>query len=240
MKSLIFLIVLFISISLIYLVLCKTGITITENFIVSSFSPKSSIAFKLGIPENRIRNYKESGDINDTNNFKITFDIYPRNISEKDSSSTLESIEKKIKDIIKNKELITIETSNGQKVYMEKIKIDYDNIQQTETPSEKEKNAKNTKDQFVNPEIDSQINYLNYLKTGIPKEISIEPRYKFDKMGQLVLEPIPISKTTSSTTTTPSTSSSTTTTPPRTTSTTATTAPTASRGFGGRRRNNRN
>jgi len=195
-QSFVFLSVLFISISLIYLVLCKTGINITiEKFEMPSYSSssssKNSVAFKLGIPETRLYNYKESGDINDTNNFKITFDIYPRTISEIGSSSTLESIEKKINDIIKNKEIITIQTSNGQKVYMEKIKIDYSTIQQPETVAEKEKNAKNTKDEFVNPAIDSEINYMNYLKTGIHKEISIEPRYKFNNMGQLVLEPIP-------------------------------------------------
>jgi hypothetical protein len=201
-KSVVFLAVLFISITLIYLVLCKTGINITiENF-ESRSSSKSDIAFKLGIPESRIRNYKESGDINNTNEFKITFDIYPRTVSDSNSSLITE-VENKIKKMINNKDIITINTSNGIKVYIGNIKYNTQDMSLIGDSSEKEKNNKTTKDKFVNPAIDPQINYMNYLKTGIHKEISIEPRYKFDKMGELVLEPIPTPSKPSTTPTPP-------------------------------------
>jgi len=204
LKSFVFLTVLFISISLIYLVLCKTGINMTiENFERSS-SSKSDIAFKLDIPESRIRNYKESGDINNTNEFKITFDIYPRIISDS-KASLITEVENKIKKMINNKDIITINTSNGIKVYIGNIKYNTENISLGTDSSEKEKNNKTTKDKFVNPAIDPQINYMNYLKTGINKEPSIEPGYKFNKMGELVLEPIPTPRK-SSTTPTPTSS----------------------------------
>ena len=215
-KSVVFLAVLFISITLIYLVLCKTGINITiENF-ESTSSSKSDIAFKLGIPETRIRNYKESGDINNTNEFKITFDIYPRTVSDSNTSLITE-VENKIKKMINNKDIITINTSNGIKVYLGNIKYNIQNMSLIKDSSEKEKNNKTTKDKFINPAIDSQINYLNYLKTGIHKEPSIEPRYKFDKMGELVLEAIPTpSKSSSTPTSSISSRTSRTPTPPTT------------------------
>ena len=87
MESILFLSILFISITLIYLVVYKKTIQIKiENFenaqIVNSINTKliESIAEQLQISSNRIKNYKENGNIDDINNYSIQFEIYPRNL----------------------------------------------------------------------------------------------------------------------------------------------------------------
>jgi hypothetical protein len=195
MKSLTFFAVLFISITLIYLVLYKISEDDyqiqAEHFTVNSNSGKNTIVSRLGISENRIRNYKESGDSDDTNDFQIEFEIYPRNLSEKKQPSITE-LETTLQNMISNKDILKIQSGEGQNIYLGKIKVESINlnengIKQKEKDDEKQKE----KSKFVDPSIDYQLNYLKYLKSGIHNEISIQPRYKFNNMGKLELENIP-------------------------------------------------
>jgi hypothetical protein len=200
MKSFTFFLVLFISITLIYLVLYKISELESdsqlqvqnemEHFTVNSNSiqsAKNSIMSRLGISENRIHNYKESGDVNDTNEFKIEFEIYPRNLSDKKQPSIVE-IETILNDMINNKDIFKIQSSSGQNVYIGKIKVDSINLNKN---NEKQKEDKKEEDGYINPSIDYQMNYLKYLKSGIHNETSIQPRYKFNNLGKLELEQIP-------------------------------------------------
>ncbi len=196
MKSYIFLIVLFVSITLIYLVLCQTGIKMEyqydynyENF-ESKISPKNAIAFKLGISENRIRNFKEKGNPDNTNEYNIEFEIHPRNLFDKKSEPFIDEVELKLNEMIENKDIIKLQSSSGQNIYMGKIKVTP--ILKSNSLIEKEKEEKETqKAKFVDPSLKYQINYLKSQETGIPDEPSIEPRYKFNQMGKLTLEQIP-------------------------------------------------
>ena len=195
MKSYIFLLVLFISITIIYLVLCQTGIKLPqqeynfENF-ESKISPQNSIAFKLGISENRIRNYKEKGNADNTNNFKIEFEIHPRNIFDKKSEPSIDDVELKLNDMANNKDIIKLQSLSGQNVYMGNIKVKP--IIKSNSLIKQEKQEKETqKSKFVDPSLKYQINYLKTQEKGIPNEPSIEPRYKFNQMGKLQLEPLP-------------------------------------------------
>ena len=194
MKSYNFLLVLFISITIIYLVLCQTGIQYQYNLdnlehFDSKISPQTSIAFKLGILENRIRNYKEKGTSDDTNNFKVEFEIHPRTIFDKKSEPYIDDIELKLNDMIDNKDIIKLQSTSGQNIYMGKIKVN--TILKSNYKEEKEKEKEMTKSKFVDPSLKFEINYLKSLERGIPEEPSIEPRYKFNNVGKLKLETIP-------------------------------------------------
>jgi hypothetical protein len=194
MKSYNFLLVLFISITIIYLVLCQTGIQYQYNLdnlehFDSKISPQNSIAFKLGISENRIRNYKEKGNADDTNNFKVEFEIHPRTIFDKKSEPYIDDIELKLNDMIDNKDIIKLQSTSGQNIYMGKIKVN--TILKSNYKEEKEKEKEMTKSKFVDPSLKFEINYLKSLERGIPEEPSIEPRYKFNNVGKLKLETIP-------------------------------------------------
>ncbi len=189
MNSLKLLIVLFISISIIYLVLSRISIQneMLENFennINKNDIPKNEIATKLGIDVNRIHNYVESGDENDTNDFQINFDIYPRTLNKK-NNPTINQIQEKINTMMSDKDILQIPISTGKIMYFKKIKINQVKLNSNNKEIEKEKN------QYVDPSIDNQIKYLNAQKSGFLKEISIEPRYKFNNTGKLELIPIP-------------------------------------------------
>jgi hypothetical protein len=192
MKSYIFFLVLFISITIIYLVLCQTGIKFEydfENF-ESKISPQKSIAFKLGISENRIRNYKEKGNPDDTNSFNIEFEIHPRSLFDKKSEPFVDDIQIKLKEMSDNKDIIQLQSLSGQNIYMGKIKVS--EKLKSNSLIEKEKEEKETrKSKFVDPSLKFEINYLKSQETGIPDEPSIEPRYKFNQIGKLTLEQIP-------------------------------------------------
>ena len=197
MNSYNFLLVLFISITIIYLVLCQTGFQYQYNLnnldnlehFDSKISPQTSIAFKLGISENRIRNYKEKGNADDTNNFKVEFEIHPRTIFDKKSEPYIDDIELKLNDMIDNKDIIKLQSTSGQNVYMGKIKVN--TILKSNYKEEKENEKEMTKAKFVDPSLKFEINYLKSQEKGIPEEPSIEPRYKFNNVGKLKLETIP-------------------------------------------------
>ena len=194
MNSYNFLLVLFISITIIYLVLCQTGFQYQYNLnnlehFDSQISPQTSIAFKLGISENRIRNYKEKGNADDTNNFKVEFEIHPRTIFDKKSEPYIDDIELKLNDMIDNKDIIKLQSTSGQNVYMGKIKVN--TILKSNYKEEKENEKEMTKAKFVDPSLKFEINYLKSQEKGIPEEPSIEPRYKFNNVGKLKLETIP-------------------------------------------------
>ena len=197
MNSYNFLLVLFISITIIYLVLCQTGFQYQYNLnnldnlehFDSKISPQTSIAFKLGISENRIRNYKEKGNADDTNNFKVEFEIHPRTIFDKKSEPYIDDIELKLNDMIDNKDIIKLQSTSGQNVYMGKIKVN--TILKSNYKEEKENEKEMTKAKFVDPSLKFEINYLKSQEKGIPEEPSIEPRYKFNNAGKLKLQPIP-------------------------------------------------
>jgi len=189
MNSLKLLIVLFISVSIIYLVLSRISIQneMLENFqnnINKNDIPKNEIATKLGIDVNRIRNYIESGDENDTNDFQIKFDIYPRTLNKK-NNPTINQIQEKINTMMSDKDILQIPISTGKTMYFKKIKVTQVKLNSNTKEIEKEKN------EYVDPSIDNQIKYLDAQKSGFLKEISIEPRYKFNNKGKLELLPIP-------------------------------------------------
>jgi hypothetical protein len=189
MNSLKFFIVLFLSVSIIYLVLSRISIQneMLENFennINKNDIPKNEIATKLGIDVNRIRNYIESGDENDTNDFQIKFDIYPRTLNKK-NNPTINQIQEKINTMMSNKDILQIPISTGKIMYLKKIKVDQVKLNDNNKEIEMEKN------EYVDPAIDNKIKYLNAQKSGFLKEISIEPRYTFNNKGKLELIPIP-------------------------------------------------
>ncbi len=206
MNSLKLLIVLFISVSIIYLVLSRISIQNEmfehfENNINKNDIPKNDIATKLGIDVNRIKNYIELGDESDTNDFKIKFDIYPRTLNKK-NNPTINQIQEKINTMTSNKDILEITTSTGKLMYFKKFKLEEVKLNNNNKEIEKEKN------EYVDPAIDDQIKYLDAQKSGFLKEISIEPRYKFNNKGKLELIPIPtpISSSVSGTTPRPSSS----------------------------------
>lgn len=189
MNSLKLLIVLFISISIIFCVLSRVSIQneMLENFennINKNDIPKNEIATKLGIDVNRIRNYLESGDENDTNDFQIKFDIYPRTLNKK-NNPTVNQIQEKINTMTSNRDILEITTSTGKVMYLKNFKVNPVKLNNNNEEIEKEKN------EYIDPSIDNQIKYLNAQKTGFLKEISIEPRYKFNNKGKLELVSIP-------------------------------------------------
>ena len=189
MKSLKLFIVLFISISIIYLVLSRISIQneMLENFennINKNDIPKNEIATKLGIDINRIHNYVETGDENDTNDFQIKFDIYPRTLNKK-NNPTINKIQEKINTMINNKDILEIPTSTGKVMYLKKINVEEVKLNSNNKEIEKEKN------EYIDQNIDSEIKYLNAQKSGFLKEISIEPRYQFNNKGKLELISIP-------------------------------------------------
>ena len=189
MNSLKLLIVLFISVSIIYLVLSRISIQneMLENFennINKNDIPKNEIATKLGIDVNRIRNYIESGDENDTNDFQIKFNIYPRTLNKK-NNPTINQIQEKINTMMSNKDILEIPISTGKTMYFKKIKVTQVKLNSNNKEIEKEKN------EYVDQSIDNQIKYLNAQKSGFLKEISIEPRYTFNNKRKLELISIP-------------------------------------------------
>jgi hypothetical protein len=192
MKSFKLLLTLFITITLIYLVLCRIGIqyqyqTEIENFVSSSVSnniPKDQIASKLGMDVNRIHKYTETGDVNDLYSFEIKFEIHPRTLNKK-NNPTIQQIYEKINDMISKKEILKMNTSTGETVYLKNFKVEKVNVDNKNNEIEKEKSG------YVDPEINSEIKYLQKIQSGFSKEISIEPRYKFNNLGKLELIPIP-------------------------------------------------
>jgi hypothetical protein len=186
MKSLFFFMVLIVTLTLIYVSLVKTSIKI-EFFENPS---TNSISNQLGINSSRIHNFKETGDINNTDQYQIYFEIYPRLISEPNSLSIKDLLDK-IKKMSDNRDAFNIKTANGVDVFLAKI-----NVEETNKPnpgksslSSSDNNSKIIS-KFMDPSIDGQVKYLKYKKTGIKEEPELEPRYKFEK-GSLVLEPIP-------------------------------------------------
>lgn len=189
MKSLKLFLVLFFSISIIFCVLSRVSIQneMLENFennINKNDIPKNELATKLGIDVNRIRNYVELGDENDTNDFQIKFDIYPRTLNKK-NNPTINQIQEKINTMMSDKYILQIPISTGKTMYLKKIKVNQVKLNSNNKEIEKEKN------EYIDPSIDNNIKYLDAQKSGFLKEISIEPRYKFNNTGKLELIPIP-------------------------------------------------
>ena len=193
MKSPNLLIILFITVTIIYLVLYKIcaipEYNKYENFVtVDNNIPRNEIANKLNIDVNRIHNYVEKGDVNDAIQFTVEFDIYPRTLA-KSNNPSIKQIEEQLNNIITQKDIFKIQTSTGEPGYFKNIKITSVDInQQNQQNNETKQKDKNS---FVNSDIEAEIKYLKSQQSGFKKEASIEPRYKFNNRGKLELEPIP-------------------------------------------------
>ncbi len=216
MKSKNLLIILLISITLIYLSLINKQnstykIDYQETY-VEHFAedPKARIANLLGFDISRMKNFKEIGDSSKANEYQIEFEINPRSINQINELTINDLVKKfsKLKtNLIENP--LSIVNSANKTILLSKI-----NFQQLENKKLAELRELETK--FENQEFIPAAKYLESLHRGVPKDVWIEPRYKFEN-NTLVLEPLP-TPTKSSTTPTPTptpTSISTTTTPPR-------------------------
>jgi hypothetical protein len=203
MKSIKLLIILFITVTIIYLVLYKICYIPEYNqyehfYTVDNNIPRNEIANKLNIDVNRIHNYVEKGDVNDTTQFSIEFDIYPRTLA-KSNNPSIKQIEEQLNNIINNKEIMKIQTSTGVLGYFKNIKI-----KSVDINKQNQEIKRNEEAEFVNPELEPGIKYLESQQKGFKKEASIEPRYKFNRKGELELEPLPSRNPTLSTTPTTS------------------------------------
>ena len=199
MESILFLSILFISITLIYLVVYKKTIQIKiENFenaqIVNSINTKliESIAEQLQISPNRIKNYKENGNIEDINNYSIEFEINPRNIIQVSSNElSLKDLQEKLIKLTEIDETFQLKSLTGKDIFLSKIIInDIKNEDIINENNKKKDNLKKKKDKFVNPQLEKSVKYLKGIENGFLDDYDLDPRYNFKK-GQLVLEPIP-------------------------------------------------
>jgi hypothetical protein len=181
MKSIWFFLGLLITTTIIFLSLNRT--TLKVEYFSDPSIPINGISSQLEINQSRIRNFQETGDINNPREYSISFEIHPRNIMMK-SDPLLSDIEKKIKDMISTNKTFDIKSSTNQDVFLSKITIN-----QVETPTVTEDKQKKYV-QFVNPELKGAINYLKDTQSGLPDDPFLDPRYTFDK-GKLVLNVLP-------------------------------------------------
>ena len=199
MESILFLSILFISITLIYLVVYKKTIQIKiENFenaqIVNSINTKliESIAEQLQISPNRIKNYKENGNIEDINNYSIEFEINPRNLIQVSSNElSLKDLQEKLIKMTEIDETFQLKSLTGKDIFLSKIIInDIKNEDIIDENNKKKDDLKKKKDKFVNPQLEKSVKYLKGIENGFLDDYDLDPRYNFKK-GQLVLEPTP-------------------------------------------------
>ena len=201
MESILFLSILFISITLIYLVVYKKTIQIKiENFenaqIVNSINTKliESIAEQLQISPNRIKNYKENGNIEDINNYSIEFEINPRNIIQVSSNElSLKDLQEKLIKMTEIDETFQLKSLTGKDIFLSKIIINdikNEDINIINENNKKKDDLKKKKDKFVNPQLEKSVKYLKGIENGFLDDYDLDPRYNFKK-GQLVLEPTP-------------------------------------------------
>ena len=199
MQSILFLSILFISTTLIYLVVCKKTIQINiENFkntqITNSINNISieTIATQLKISPTRIKNYKENGTIDNFDNYSIEFEIQPRNILQlKLNEPTLDECQKKLLKMTETNETFNLKSSTGKDVFLSKILINSTESNKIidENQKRKEDLMKN-KDKFIDPQLEKSVKYLKDTKKGFPNDYDLDPRYYFDK-GNLLLEEDP-------------------------------------------------
>jgi len=199
MQSILFLSILFISTTLIYLAVCKKTIQINiENFentqITNSINNISieNIANQLKISPTRIKNYKENGLIDNTDTYSIEFEIQPRNILQlKLNEHSLDEIEQKLLKMTQENESFNLKSSNGKDIFLSKILINSTESNKIidENQKRKEDLMKN-KDKFVDPQLEKSIKYLKNTEKGFADDYDLDPRYYFDK-GNLLLEEDP-------------------------------------------------
>ena len=199
MESILFLSILFISITLIYLVVYKKTILIKiENFenaqIVNSINTKSieNIAEQLQISPTRIKNYKENGNIDDINNYSIEFEINPRNLIQVSSNEhSLKDVKEKLIKMTEINKTFQLKSLTGKDIFLSKIIIN--NIKNEDVIDENNKkkdDLNKKKDKFVNPQLEKSVKYMKGIENGFLDDYDLDPRYNFKK-GQLVLEPTP-------------------------------------------------
>jgi hypothetical protein len=199
MESILFLSILFISITLIYLVVYKKTIQIKiENFenaeIINSINTKliESIAEQLEISPNRIKNYKENGNIDDINNYSIEFEINPRNLIQVSSDElSLKDLQEKLIKMTEINETFQLKSLSGKDIFLSKIIInDIKNEDIIDENNKKKDDLKQKKDKFVNPQLEKSVKYIKGIENGFLDDYELDPRYNFKK-GHLVLEPTP-------------------------------------------------
>ena len=199
MESILFLSILFISITLIYLVVYKKTILIKiENFenaqIVNSINTKliENIAEQLQISPTRIKNYKENGNIDDINNYSIEFEINPRNLIQVSSDElSLKDVQEKLIKMTEINETFQLKSLTGKDIFLSKIIInDIKNEDVIDENNKKKDDLNKKKDKFVNPQLEKSVKYLKGIENGFLDDYDLDPRYNFKK-GQLILEPTP-------------------------------------------------
>jgi hypothetical protein len=201
MESILFLSILFISITLIYLIVYKKTIQIKiENFenaeIINSINTKliESIAEQLEISPNRIKNYKENGNIDDINNYSIEFEINPRNLIQVSSDElSLKDLQEKLIKMTEINETFQLKSLSGKDIFLSKIIINdikNEDVNIINENNKKKDDLKKKKDKFVNPQLEKSVKYLKGIENGFLDDYDLDPRYNFKK-GQLVLEPTP-------------------------------------------------
>ena len=199
MQSILFLIILFISTTLIYLAVCKKTIQINiENFenkeMINSINNISieTIAMQLKISPTRIKNYKENGSVDNIDNYSIEFEIQPRNILQlKLNEPTLDECQQKLLQMTKTNETFNLKSLTGKDLFLSKILINSTESNKIidENQKRKEDLMKN-KDKFIDPQLKKSVKYLKDTEKGFPNDYDLDPRYYFDK-GNLVLEEDP-------------------------------------------------
>ena len=171
-----------------------------ENFenaqIVNSINTKliESIAEQLQISPNRIKNYKENGNIEDINNYSIEFEINPRNIIQVSSNElSLKDLQEKLIKMTEIDETFQLKSLTGKDIFLSKIIINdikNEDVNIINENNKKKDDLKKKKDKFVNPQLEKSVKYLKGIENGFLDDYDLDPRYNFKK-GQLVLEPTP-------------------------------------------------
>ncbi len=202
MKSLNLFIVLLISITIIYLSLINKQnstykIDYQENT-VEHFGedPKVRIASLLGFDNSRLKNFREMGDPNKSNEYQIQFDIYPRSINQI-AEPTIDELVNKFSKMKLNENPLSIVNGSNKTILLSKIT--FEQLENKKLAAIRELESK-----FENPEFEPAAKYLESLNRGVPKDPWIEPRYKFEN-SKLVLEPLPTPTKKPSSTPVPST-----------------------------------
>ena len=158
-------------------------------------------ARQLQISSNRIKNYKENGNIDDINNYSIQFEIYPRNLIQVSSDEhSLKDVKEKLIKMTEIDETFNLKSLNGKDIFLSKIIInDIKNEDVIDLNNKKKEDLNKKKDKFVNPQLEKSVKYLKGIENGFLDDYDLDPRYNFKK-GQLVLEPTPTPDQTPTTT----------------------------------------
>ena len=183
MKHLNFFLVLLASLTLIYLV-CQSRTEI-EGFAIPGEKKsmiKQEIAEQLKVDPGRFKNFVESGDPTNVDQYKVSFHIYPRTVGQPNQPLITEVLNT-LDEMKEQKKFFKTTTELGQDIFLSDITVKVKDIIDEEKEAERQK-------QFINPAYTGQIKYLEDKRRGIAHDPQLDRMHRFEK-GEIVLDPEP-------------------------------------------------